>query len=191
MTSEDGSGLMKWGYRAIIFGIIIFVLFILGLFQSCGARKSQVEIAKSKVEEKSQGKEESKESSQTESSTESKSKDSTDKSEEIYTKRIEELYSENGQLIKRITELSNQKSTDKSVNTKSSSETLKTFKYKTWIKTYWKTITIRTKEKTKATEANNNALYICIAFLGGLVILLGYLYYSARSKLRNEVGVLG
>lgn len=191
MTSEDGKGTMKWLSTSVIVGFVMLVLFVLGLIQSCGSRKVETQISKTETKVKEESKDTGSQSNQTESSTKVIEAEKNDKVEENLTRRVEELYNENGQLIKRITELTNNKSTDKSTKDKSFLNSLISFEYKTWVKTYYKTITIRIKEKSKETKANNNAFYIVIGVLGALAIVLGYLYYNARSRLKNEVGFLG
>lgn len=187
MTSEDGSGLMKWGYRAIVFGVVMIILFLLGLFQSCGSRKVETQISKTETKVKEESKDTGTQSNQTESSTKVIEAEKNDKVEENLTRRVEELYNENGQLIKRITELTNIKLTDKSTKDKSVLNSLISFEYKTWVKTYYKTITIRIKEKTKETKANNNAFYIVIGVLGALAIVLGWLYFKERQKVKKVI----
>lgn len=182
MTREDGDGVIGLSFKAILFGILFMLLLIAGLCQSCGSRKAQTQIAKTEVKAKEESKDSGTQKSQTESSTKVIEAEKNDKVDENITRRVEELYNENGQLIKRITELINTKSTYKSTKDKSVLESLISFEYKTWVKTYYKVITIHTKEKSKESKTNNNAFYIVIGILGVLVIVLGWLYYKDKSK---------
>jgi len=72
---------------------------------------------------------------------------------------------------------------------KSASEQLKTFSYKTWVKTYWKVVTIRTKEKSKDVSVSNLGWIVGVVVLGGLALLFGFLYAKTKRKLVNATSV--
>jgi len=171
---EDGKGLINWSLVGVVVGVIMLLLFLAGLFQSCGTRKVETQIAKTDVKVDKEVKESGTQSNKVEIYTNTVASEKSDKVDERQEQRITELYNENGVLIKRLTELTNQKSTDKSIKDKSVLESFISFEYKTFVTTYRETITIHTKGKVKASETSNKYFYITIALLGGLVIWLGY-----------------
>ncbi len=169
--------------KSLIVTAIMIIMVALGLIQSgCGSRKSNVDLLKQseKIDEGSKDKGEEK--SETEKKSESKEENKNDKTEDIVTTVVEDHLNDKGEVIKRVTSTKTEKRTDRSVSNKSASESLKTFEYKSWVKTYWKTVTIKVKEKHKQTESSNTAFYVVIGILGGIALLFGYLYVKTRRR---------
>lgn len=170
--------------------ILLLVMIVAGILQSCGVRKSQVEINKQseKVDEGSKDKGEEKKES--ESKSESKEEIKADKSEEITTTKVEEEIDSNGKVNKRTTTTSTEKRKDNSSSNKSTSNQSKSFEYKSWVKTYWKVVTIKTKEKSKETKTDNTGWIVGLVFLGGIALLFLFLYAKIRRKLSNATSMI-
>lgn len=170
--------------RSLIITAFMIMLFALGLLQSgCGSRKVDVDILKQseKIDEGSKDKGEEKKESEVKK--ENKEENKADKTEEVVTTVVKETYNPDGSINKRTTTTKKENRTDRSTNNKSSSESLKSFEYKSWIKTYWKTVTIKVKEKHKVSETSNTSFYVVIGVLGGIALLFLWLYVKARKRI--------
>lgn len=172
--------------KSITITAFIIMLLILGILQSCGVRKSNVDILKQSESTKEGGKDKGEEKKESESKSESKEETKVDKSEEVVTTRVEEEIDSNGKVNKRTTTTSKEKRTDNTKQSKSSSEQLKMFEYKSWVKTYYKVITIRIKDKTKDTESDNRSWVIAVGVLGSIALLFGFLYVKARRAITHR-----
>ena len=172
--------------KSITITAFIIMLLILGILQSCGVRKSNVDILKQSESTKEGGKDKGEDKKESESKSESKEETKVDKSEEVVTTKVEEEIDSNGKVNKRTTTTSKEKRTDNSQMNKSSSDQSKTFEYKSWVKTYYKVITIRTKEKSKDVEVDNRGWVIVVGLLGAIALLFGFMYVKARRAITHR-----
>lgn len=171
---EDGKGLINWSLVGIVISVVMLLLIIAGLFQSCGMRKVETQIAKTEVKSENEGSASGKETNQTTSSTVSNAVEKKDITNESTSTKVKEKIGSDGKVIERTTTTKKSNTVNKSQKSKSSAESLKTFQYKTFKTSYRETITIHTKDKSKVSETSNEYLYIVIALLGGLSIWLGF-----------------
>lgn len=163
--------------------VIIYTAFIALMLCACGARKSNVDLFKQSEKTKEESKERSEERVEINSEKNYVEIKQKDKTEEIVTTKVEEKLNPDGSVNKRTTTTKTEKRKDNSQTNKKSSESLKSFQYKTFTKTYWKEIIIRIKEKHKQTESSNLYWILALFFLGGIALLFGYLYLKTRRKL--------
>lgn len=165
-----------------LFGIIVLILFILGVLQSCGSRRSEVSIQKDSdknVEKTTDKGEVTKESSTKE---ENKASEQIAKVNEKQEQRITELYDENGKLKQRITELINSKDTDNSKKEESRSYVTKLRVDSNFYTTVYKDRTITKYVKSKETVSSNTGWIIAFSIMGLVALLFGYLYWKVRPK---------
>lgn len=165
-----------------LFGIIVLILFLLGILQSCGSRRSEVNIQKDsdKSTEKTVDKGEvSKESSTTDNS---KIIEQLAKINEKKEQRIIELYDSLGRLKQRITENVSSKDSDNSKKEESRSYVTKLRVDSNFYTTLYKDRTITKYVKSKKVVSSNTGWIIAFTIMGLVALLFGYLYWKVRPK---------
>jgi cobalamin biosynthesis protein CobT len=165
--------------------VILYTALALMLL-GCGTRKSNVDLFKQSEKTNEGSKEKSEETNKTEATKETSEVNKKDKSELVVTTTVFEKLDSSGRVKERTSTTKSETRKDNSQTNKKSSESLKTFTYKTFTKTYWKEVTIRIKEKHKQTESSNLYWILALAFLGGLVVLFGFLYVKARRAITHR-----
>ena len=157
---------------------ILITLAIL-LCIGCGTRKATVNLSKTDV------KQESKEVSSGSSSTESKSTASTETNEQVaktdekQESRTTERFDSSGRVTERITETIKAKSADNSKRSSVGRYDINTRVNTAYTNTIYRTITISTKDKSKAVTSDRNGLYYAI----GAVLCFAILCFGAYKLL--------
>lgn len=165
------------------FGIIVLILFLLGILQSCGSRRSEVNIQKDsdKSTEKTVDKGEiSKESS---TSDNSKIIEQLAKVNEKKEQRIIDIYDSLGRLKQRITENVSSTDTDNSKKEESRSYVTKLRVDSNFYTTVYKYRTITKYLKSKEVVSSNTGWTIAFTIMGLVALLFGYLYWKVRKRI--------
>lgn len=145
----------------------------------CGTRKATTQISKTDTKEVSKEVSSGSTSTSSTSSASTETNEQTAKTDEKQESRKRELYDENGKLKERITELINSKSADNSKRSSVGRYDINTKTNTAYTNTIYRTVTIHTKDKSKAVTSDRNGWYYAI----GAVLCFAILCFGAYKLL--------